>query len=398
MQGVVDVLVVGAGPAGMALAAACAERGLRTTLVDPTPERPWRATYAAWRHELPTHLPTGVLAATVSQARAVARTDHALPEYVVLDNTALRAHLQHPDVVMRPGKAVGVVHSGSGSTVLLADGERLAAALVVDATGARRALTGGPPQRPTAEQSAFGLLVPEDLVRDLLAPGEALFMDWRPAPDRSGGWPTFLYAVPVGGGQVLVEETSLAHRPGLPAAVLRRRLCSRLDALGVPRHTLGPRERVLFPLDLPVPRPRRVVPFGSAAALVHPATGYSVATSLTLAPRVAQAIADTLPHGPAAAVTAAWRALWPPTASVVHMLRRRGLEALLTLPEAEVPEFFEAFFALPEHLRRAYLSGREDLRGTVTAMAAVFREVSWRLRGRLALASTGLQRIRPPFR
>ncbi|WP_405416892.1 lycopene cyclase family protein [Pseudonocardia alni] len=50
---VADVLVLGGGPAGRALAAACAEAGLRTTLADPAPERAWTATYCAWPEELP---------------------------------------------------------------------------------------------------------------------------------------------------------------------------------------------------------------------------------------------------------------------------------------------------------------------------------------------------------
>ena len=48
-----DVAVVGGGPAGRALAGACAARGLRTALVDVTPDRPWRITYGAFTADLP---------------------------------------------------------------------------------------------------------------------------------------------------------------------------------------------------------------------------------------------------------------------------------------------------------------------------------------------------------
>ncbi len=47
-----DVVVVGAGPAGRALAGACASRGLHTALVDPAPARAWRITYGAFTAEL----------------------------------------------------------------------------------------------------------------------------------------------------------------------------------------------------------------------------------------------------------------------------------------------------------------------------------------------------------
>ncbi|WP_214407224.1 FAD-dependent oxidoreductase, partial [Pseudonocardia lacus] len=56
-----DVAVVGGGPAGRALAAACGRAGLRTVLVDRAPDAPWRATYGAWAAELPADLPPAVV-------------------------------------------------------------------------------------------------------------------------------------------------------------------------------------------------------------------------------------------------------------------------------------------------------------------------------------------------
>jgi lycopene beta-cyclase len=60
-----DVLVVGGGPAGSALAGACARRGLATGLLAPAPERPWTATYGMWAAELPVDLPESVVAAHI---------------------------------------------------------------------------------------------------------------------------------------------------------------------------------------------------------------------------------------------------------------------------------------------------------------------------------------------
>ncbi len=67
----------------------------------------------------------------------------------------------------------------------------------------------------------------------------------------------------------------------------------------------------------------------------------------------------------------------------MHLLRRRGLEALLRMPPEEVPAFFEVFFELPEPHRWAYLTGRDDLAATVAAMNALFGRAGWRLRRRL---------------
>ncbi len=136
---------------------------------------------------------------------------------------------------------------------------------------------------------------------------------------------TFLYAVPLPDGRVLLEETSLARRPGLPFAELRDRLLARLAGHGIDPGDADV-ERVRFPVDAgPVAGSGRVVAFGAAAGLTHPATGYGVADALRLAPRVADAIAT----GGAAA---ARRVVWPARARAVHRLRRAGLATLLALP------------------------------------------------------------------
>ena len=395
-----DVAVVGGGPAGRALAGACAARGLRTALVDVTPDRPWRITYGAFTADLPGDLPETAVAAR-ARGRAVALRERDLGwEYTVLDVPGLRAHLDAglTGVTVVAGRAV---HRGADG-VALADGTTLRARVVVDAGGHRQPLSRQPPSRqpaashwaaradarPVAEQTAYGVIVDEDTAAPVVAPGEALFMDWS-APHGAGsrapgdGWPTFLYAVPLGGGRVLLEETSLARRPGLPMAQLEDRLSARLARHGVTPPPAAEVERVHFPVDTARHRGAGVLGFGAAAPLMHPATGFSVAATLRLAPAVADALAAHLPGDPRGALAAAQAVLWPPAAQAVHLLRRRGLEALLRMPPEEVPAFFEAFFALPEHHRWAYLTGRDDLLATVAAMNALFGRAGWRLRRRL---------------
>ncbi|MHA6782652.1 lycopene cyclase family protein [Pseudonocardia saturnea] len=374
------VLVVGGGPAGRALAAACGARGLRTTLLDPAPDRPWPATYGMWAAELPAELPPSVVAAR-AHGRAVARTAHALGwEYAVLEVAALRAHLDdgmaRTGVRVRAGRATGSPNPG---TVALAGGGTARALVVVDAGGRAQPLRGRPHTRTAAEQTAYGVTVDEATAAPWVAPGEALFMDWRPDHGEPGH-PSFLYAVPLGAGRVLLEETSLARRPGLPLAVLRRRLHARLAHHGVTAAPDAPVEKVSFPLDRPV---HRGFGFGAAAPLVHPASGFSLAAALQLAPAVADALADHLPGSPDAALAAARSTVWPPAARVVHRVRTIGLEAVLRMPAAEVPAFFEVFFSLPERQRWAYLAGRDDLRGTLSAMAALFAAADATLRRRL---------------
>jgi lycopene beta-cyclase len=384
---VYDVTVVGAGPAGRALAGACALRGLRTALVDPDPRRPWRLTYGAWCDELPADLPETAVAAR-ARGRAVALTTRELGwEYAVLDVAGLRAHL---DAGLAGVTVVaGRVAHRDGVGVVLADGTALTALVVVDAGGYRQplrlpGLVGGPAgPRPAAEQTAYGVIVDEQSAAAVVAPGTALFMDWRPPLGAPRGWPTFLYAVPVGGGRVLLEETSLARRPGLPMPALRDRLLARLARYAITPSADAEVERVRFPVDTARHRAPGVVGFGAAAPLMHPATGFSVAAALRLAPTIADALTAHLPGDPRGALGAARTVVWSPAARAVHLLRRRGLEALLRMPPEEVPAFFEVFFELPEAHRWAYLTGRDDLAATVAAMNALFGRAGWRLRRRL---------------
>ena len=386
-----DVLVVGGGPAGLALAGACARFGLVTGLLDPAPERPWLATYGLWSRELPAGLPDSVVASRAS-GRAIALTEHQLGwEYAVLDVPALRAHLadQLTGVRLHTGRAVGSPQPG---VVALADGAELRASVVVDAAGRWRPLDPISSRSTPAEQTAYGLIVDEDAAAPLMTPGEALFMDWR-ADHGEPGWPTFLYAVPLGEGQVLVEETSLARRPGLPLSTLRRRLHARLTRHGIVAPKDARSEKVSFRVDHPRHRGRGVLGFGAAAPLIHPATGFSVASSLALAPQVAEALATHLPEGSDKALAAAQHTVWPRAAQVVHRLRRIGLEALLRMPPQEVPGFFEQFFTLPDAHRWTYLTARDDLRGNIATLGYLFRKSNGRLRRRLVMPA-----VLPPLR
>jgi lycopene beta-cyclase len=380
---VIDVLVVGAGPAGWALADACARLDLRTSLVAPRPHASWRPTYGLWQDETAA-LPRGARWVT-ARARVFAGGSRWLSrEYAILDNESVRVALTHPEVTVVAGRAVEV----DPRTVTLADGRRLNAGAVINATGAYgfsqppelsdlagKMEIGGPPasrangpfargspHRGRAEQTAYGVFVSAEAAAPLVEAGAAIFMDWRqPMP----GPATFLYAVPTPDGRVLLEETSLAARPGLAMTTLRQRLHARLTAHGISPD--GPVERVRFPVD----RPPGTHAFGAAAGLTHPATGYGVADMFALAPVVARAVER------GGSVDAA---LWSPAARIVRRLRLAGLGTILALPPDRLPDFFTLFFDLPPHRQRAFLSGRTDLPGTAAAMAALFRAAPRSLR------------------
>lgn len=377
--------MIGGGPAGRAVAAACSDTGLRVALVDPNPRRVWPHTYGAWRDELPASVP---IACVMERMHVVGTREHVWNRpYAVLDNTALWKSLWRSDVDEIAGTAVTAEYGPSGATVVLRDGRRLAAAAVIDASGAARALSGGRPTRMPAAQTAVGTIVDRDTAEAVCPDGDGVLMDWRPAPGTRGGWPTFLYAVRLDDSRVLLEETSLARRPALPLAQLRRRLRGRLAAAGVTLRDTDPEERVRFPVDDPLPKRGHVIAFGASAAMVHPASGYSVAASLRSAHWVAGAIAAGLSVNPATAVRSAHSVLWPPDAVTTYRLRRQALRGVLALPPHRVPEFFEALFTLDPRHSTAFLRADGDPRSTATAMAVLFRALPWSLRRHLAMGA-----------
>ncbi|MEV6769237.1 lycopene cyclase family protein [Nocardia sp. NPDC051030] len=353
-----DLLICGSGPAGRALAHRALAQGQAVTVVDPHPERRWSATYAAWADELPDWLPHHTLATSTDHPIAwTTRRIELDRRYVVFDTATLQDSLElHGARIIRDRVAEISIPTRFGTqgndlpSVRLESGPTLPAGRVVDARGV--------PRSPAlAEQTAFGVMVD----RKLWPESDILFMDWRPDNGANPAEPpSFLYAVPLNDDTVLLEETCLAGRPALDTTVLRARLEHRLRSRGIALTGTEQIERVRFPVHGGRPSPRT---FGAAGALMHPATGYSLATSLRLA--------DTV---------AAGDSIWPASARSVHFLRMAGLRALLALPPHEVPAFFDAFFTLPATSQRAYLSGRDDLPGTTTAMAALFAALPWRLR------------------
>jgi lycopene beta-cyclase len=353
------VAVLGLGPAGRATASRLAAAGVGGVAVDPSPDRRWTPTYAAWEDELPGWLPREVVATRTPHARAWALREHRLDRtYVVLDTAGLQQALGLSGVHVLRG---AVVDAGT-HRVTLADGGSVEADLVLDARGTRVS-----PDR--AAQTAYGLVVP---TARAAAAGGPWFMDWR--RDHGAGpaaAPSFLYAVPLDADRTLLEETCLVGRPALGLDELRRRLEHRLAARGVELRGDEAVERVRFSVEAgPASRPGRRPPadrpvaLGARAGVMHPATGYSVAVSLRLAEEVASAVA---------AGRDVWDVLWPAPSRRVQRLREMGLTALLRLPPTGAEQFFAAFFALPAARQRAYLSDRDDPVGTLAAMARMAR-------------------------
>lgn len=363
-----DVVIVGAGPAGRALATRCIAQQLSVILVDPHPDRAWTATYAAWLDELPTWLPDAAISSRIDHPSAWAQRPTMLDRsYCVLNTSILQSILSTGSAQVITTK---VTHLATNS-VICADGTRVCADVVVDARGTS-------PTPRTAQQTAFGVVLDGAAAEPALDGAAAWFMDWR----RDNGTPktaepSFLYAVPLDANRTLVEETCLVGRPPLPLGELKRRLHFRLRNRGVTIPEDTPVERVRFAVESPPGRRGDPFRFGARGGLMHPGTGYSVATALS----EADAVASALAHG-----NDPQRALWPRSARAVAALRRVGLSALLTLEAADVETFFATFFALPVEQQQAYLSDRHDAAATAKVMASLFAASPWRVRRTLTVS------------
>lgn len=391
-----DALVIGGGPAGLALAAEFAARGARVSVLAPHLPSPFPATYGAWLDELPTHLGhPGTLTRQVwTDIRAYAGGPEPLPllrPYALLDNAALLDTLltrAGPGLSWQRGRAgrarrCGGARGGHWEVEVEGRPSPLRARLLIDASGAggwARGLEypGGP-----ALQTAYGLVA--EFRRPPIAPGSAVWMDYRtPAPALRRGPATFLYAMHLGGAHYFVEETSLIARPGVGRTELRARLLARLDAAGTPPGQVESEEWVSFPMNAAAPPPGPVLAYGAAGGLVHPVSGFQVAGALTQAPGVAQAALGAWDNDPAGA---AWEALWPPERRAAREVHLLGVRALLGLPPRALPQFFRAFFELPPEQWQAFLAPQTPAGALARTMLRLFAGAPWGVRAPLARAA-----------
>ena len=393
--GQTDVLVVGGGPAGVALASEFARRGLSVRLVAPHPPRPFAPTYGAWLDELPGWT-RGALEAVWTDVRVYTgeRPTPLLRPYALLDNARLLATLlcrARGNLGWTVGSVRRAERLEEGWEVWGAGGERWRASLVVDAGGHAGGLRRPGHPGGAALQTAYGLVA--QFGSPPIPPGSMVWMDYRAGHlDRRElrNAPTFLYAMHLGGSRYLVEETSLIARPAPSRALLRERLLARLGALGTLPLETEREEWVAFPMNVAAPAPGALLAFGSAAGGVHPVSGFQVAGALADAPSVAEAVAGVLAsHGPEAAARAGWAALWPPERRAARELALLGVDALLALPGDRLPGFFRAFFGLPAREWRGFLSPGTETGELARTMLRVFAEAENGVRWPLARAALG---------
>ena len=376
------------------MAAALARHHLAVMLLAAQdPWRPWPNTYGIWGHELD-ELGLGFLLAHrwqhVSSVFLGKQLDHGL-DYGLIDNNGLQGYwrqlcIQHGVHVQRDA-AVAIQHHQDHSDVHGASGQCYRAQLVVDATGHQPVFVQRPRCVAVAQQAAYGVV--GRFSTPPIQPGSFVLMDYRNShlsPEEQQEPPTFLYAMDLGNGSYFVEETSLAATPPLPFSLLKHRLEQRLSRQGCCVEQVQEVEQCLFPMNLPLPnRQQRVVGFGGAATMVHPASGYMLGALLRRGPGLATAIAQGLHEGHrgAALSRVAWGNLWSDDLVRRHGIYRFGLEKLMCLSSNDLQTFFHTFFHLPQPLWRGFLTNTLPLANLTGAMVHLLATAPWTIRRHL---------------
>lgn len=383
-----DVVVVGCGPAGLAIAAALARQGLDVTVVGP--DAPFTNNYGVWYDEFEELGLAHTLDHVYDRARIWIDDDDDAEgrvldrTYAQVNRTALREELikqctatgrvAYTDGLvetLRPEMDDAGVDTGRSVVVMGEHGassESRTADVVVMATGHNRELLKYEDGPPPGWQTAYGIEI--RLKDHPFHRKDAVFMDFRqsdPEPDEENiislpkAWrvPSFLYVLPKleDPDVVFVEETCLVSRVQVPFDELRRRLMRRLTRMGVDVDNveLIEEEASWIPLGGTLPKvPQRYLAYGAAAGFVHPASGYSITNSIARADAVAGAVARGL-RDPSArtsqeraqlATESGWEELWGYEKRRQMAFYQFGMELIMSLRLPQLRNFFDTFFRL----------------------------------------------------
>ena len=418
----VDVLVVGAGPAGLAVAAEMASRGVSVGLI--APDTPFVNNYGVWLDEFEELGLTDCLlhkyddalvwfndrdpAAGIGLNRAygqvcrrrlreklLARCKAAGVRYA----PGLVDQLKHGDAEKGELSVVsGAIKRDGGDDVSF----NMSAKVVVCGTGHNRDMLQYEDGPGPGWQTAYGIEV--KMPGHPFEVNKAVFMDFRQSDPEledgsveSGVWrvPSFLYVLPVDENTVFVEETCLVARVQVPFDELKRRLYRRLSRMGlnVTQDQILEEEASWIPLGgTPPTSPQRTLAYGAAAGLVHPASGYSIVNSLRRAPAFADAVVSGLKAGGSAeAATRGWDVLWGDEPRRQVGFYQFGMELLMSLRIEQMRNFFGTFFALPKELSAGFLGNSLTSVQLLQFALTVFFQGNWELRALLLthLSSAG---------
>ncbi|XP_073043972.1 lycopene epsilon cyclase, chloroplastic [Primulina eburnea] len=375
---ILDLVVIGCGPAGLALAAESAKLGLNVGLIGP--DLPFTNNYGVWEDEFKD---LG-LGRCIEHAwrDTIVYLDDSEPIFIGRAYGRVSRHLLHEELLKRcvesgvsylSAKVDNIVEASSGHRLVECEGNiviscRLATVASGAASGKLLEYEVGGPR--VSVQTAYGVEV--EVENNPYDPGVMVFMDYRDFMKNQckcleAQYPTFLYAMPMTPTRVFFEETCLASKDAMPFDLLKNKLMSRLETMGVRIVRTYEEEWSYIPVGGSLPNTeQKNLAFGAAASMVHPATGYSVVRSLSEAPKYASVIANVLKqcHVKSILVNAkifenismqAWNALWPLERKRQRSFFLFGLALILELDIEGVRTFFHTFFRLPKWMSQGFL-------------------------------------------
>nr|BAS69437.1 lycopene epsilon-cyclase [Rhododendron japonicum f. flavum] len=374
---VLDLVVIGCGPAGLALAAESAKLGLSVGLIGP--DLPFTNNYGVWEDEFRDLGLEGCIEHVWRDT--IVYLDDSDPILIGRSYGRVSRHLLHEELLKRcvesgvsylSSKVERIIETANGQSLIACEQNiavpcRLATVASGAASGKLLQYEVGGPR--VSVQTAYGVEV--EVENNPYDPSLMVFMDYRDYVKQKvecveAQYPTFLYAMPMSPTRVFFEETCLASKEAMPFDLLKKKLMSRLQTMGVRVIKTYEEEWSYIPVGGSLPNTeQKNLAFGAAASMVHPATGYSVVRSLSEAPKYASVIAnilrgghskDKVSHTRNANISMqAWNTLWPQGRKRQRAFFLFGLALILQLDIEGIREFFHTFFRLPTWMWQGFL-------------------------------------------
>ncbi|KAF6165841.1 hypothetical protein GIB67_012738 [Kingdonia uniflora] len=389
-----DVIIIGAGPAGLRLAERVSLYGVKVCCIDPSPLSMWPNNYGVWVDEFEAMGLEDCLDKTWPMTKIHIddrNTKYLDRQYGRVSRERLKTKLMEGcvsyGVKFHKAKVWRVDHQEFESFVTCDDGSEIKGNLIVDASGFASTFTQFDKPRNPGYQIAHGILAEvEEHPFDL---DKMVLMDWRDSHmgnepylrKNNDKLPTFLYAMPFDSNLVFLEETSLVSRPALLYMEVKKRMVARLRHLGIKVKRIIEEEKCLIPMGGPLPMiPQSVTAIGGTGGLVHPSTGYVVARALALAPILTDTIVECL--GSNRMIRGrqlhrkVWSKLWPMESRSTREYYRFGMETLLKLDLKGTRSFFDAFFDLDPYYWQGFLSSRLSLGELALLSLSLFGKAS----------------------
>ncbi|XP_042478950.1 lycopene beta cyclase, chloroplastic/chromoplastic-like [Macadamia integrifolia] len=373
---VLDLAVVGGGPAGLSIAQQVSQVGLSVCLIDTSPKLIWPNNYGVWVDEFEAMDLLDCLDTTWS--RAAVFIDDQTHKYLNrpygrVNRKLLKSKMMQKcisnGVQFYQSKVIKVIHEKSNSRLICSNGVTVHATIVLDATGFSRCLVQYDKPYNPGFQVAYGILAeveehPFDLDKMVLLDcRDSHLTNKKEMREKNSRIPTFLYAMPFSSDRIFLEETSIVARPGVPMEEIQERMVARLRGIGIKVKKIEEDERCVTPMGSTLPMlPQRVIGIGVTAGMVHPSTGYMLARTLEAAPVVADSIVQYLSSERRLSgdelSKEIWKDLWPIERRGQREIFCFGMEVLLKLDLQGTRRLFDAFFNLEPHYWHGYLSSR----------------------------------------